>query len=303
MDALIIDGVRTPRGKGRSTGSLHHLHPQVLMAQCLQALEERQGFEPSDVDDVLVGNATNAGDHGGCIARLSVLAAGWPVEAPGLTLHRFCGSGQQAVNMAAMGIRAGFQDLVVAGGVESMSRFAPAQPGEGMAVLDGNNHELREVYPFVPQGISADLLATLEASTARTATALPSPASNGRPRPWPPAGSTAASSPSTTPTARLPWITTSTRGPIPRPRGWPSSRRHSRSWAPPWSTPIRSASTRCAARSTRDRRHRPRTPRRQLLGRGGRRLSHAAGLTRLRPAHGLEARARLVMGRRPVPNR
>jgi acetyl-CoA C-acetyltransferase len=161
-DALIIDGVRTPRGKGRESGGLHHVHPQELLAQCFTALQARQGFDPAEVDDVLAGNATNTGDHGGCIARLSVLAAGWPVEAPGLTLHRFCGSGQQAVNVAAMGIRAGFQRLVVAGGVESMSRFAPPAPGDAPNTMDGNNDHLRETYPLVPQGISADLIATLE---------------------------------------------------------------------------------------------------------------------------------------------
>jgi acetyl-CoA C-acetyltransferase len=160
--ALIIDGARTPRGKGKPSGSLHDIHPQELLAQVLNALAARGGFEPKDVDDVVVGNGSGDGDHGICIGRLAVLAAGWPVEAPGLTLNRFCGSGQQAVAFGAMGIRAGFQDLVVAGGVESMSRWVPTS---GPPDFTARNEHLREQYPLVPQGISADLIATLEGFT------------------------------------------------------------------------------------------------------------------------------------------
>ena len=121
-EAWIIDGVRSPRGRGKSTGSLHHIHPQELLAQVLNALQKRVGFDTSDVDDVIVGNGNSVGDHGACIGRMAVLAAGWPVTAPGVTINRFCGSGQQAVTWAAMGVQAGHQDLVIAGGVESMSR-------------------------------------------------------------------------------------------------------------------------------------------------------------------------------------
>jgi len=160
-EALIIDGVRTPRGKGKPSGALHDIHPQELLAQVLNVLATR-GVDPKDVDDVVIGNASNDGDHGVCIGRLAVLAAGWPVEAPGLTLNRFCGSGQQAIAFGAMGIRAGFQDLVVAGGVESMSRFVPAS---GPPDFTASNDQLRERYPLVPQGISADLIATLEGFT------------------------------------------------------------------------------------------------------------------------------------------
>jgi acetyl-CoA C-acetyltransferase len=158
-EALIIDGARTPRGKGKPTGSLHDIHPQELLAQVLNALAARSGFDTKDVDDVVVGNGSGDGDHGICIGRLAVLAAGWPVEAPGLTINRFCGSGQQAVAFAAMGIRAGFQDLVVAGGAESMSRWVPFS---GPPDFTAGNELLRERYPLVPQGISADLIATLE---------------------------------------------------------------------------------------------------------------------------------------------
>jgi acetyl-CoA C-acetyltransferase len=160
-EALIIDGARTPRGKGKASGSLHEIHPQELLAQVLNALAGR-GVDPKDVDDVVIGNASNDGDHGICIGRLAVLSAGWPIEAPGLTLNRFCGSGQQAVAFGAMGIRAGFQDLVVAGGVESMSRFVPTS---GPPDFTASNDQLRERYPLVPQGISADLIATIEGFT------------------------------------------------------------------------------------------------------------------------------------------
>jgi acetyl-CoA C-acetyltransferase len=162
-EALIIDGVRSPRGKGKPSGSLHGIHPQEVLAQVLNALVERNGFDPVDVDDVVIGNGSRGGgDHGVCIGRLAVLAAGWPVEAPGLTLNRFCGSGQQAVAFGAMGIRAGFQDLVVAGGVESMSRW---EPFAGAPDFTAGNEALRARYPLVPQGISADLIATIERFT------------------------------------------------------------------------------------------------------------------------------------------
>jgi len=157
--AWIIDGVRSPRGRGRANGSLHHIHPQELLAQVLNALQARVGFDPNDVDDVVVGNGNSAGDQGMCIGRMAVLAAGWPVEAPGITLNRFCGSGQQAVTFAAMGIQAGHQDLVVAGGVEMMSRWPPE---DGALDFTAGNPALRERFPLVPQGVSADLIATVE---------------------------------------------------------------------------------------------------------------------------------------------
>ena len=158
-EAWIIDGVRSPRGKGKSNGSLHHIHPQELLGQVLNALRDRVGFDPAVVDDVVVGNGNSAGDQGICIGRMAVLAAGWPVEAPGLTLNRFCGSGQQAVTFAAMGVQAGHQDVVVGGGVEMMSRW-PVD--DGPVDFTSFNPTLREKFPLVPQGISADLIATIE---------------------------------------------------------------------------------------------------------------------------------------------
>jgi acetyl-CoA C-acetyltransferase len=158
-EAWIIDGVRSPRGRGKPSGALHEIHPQEILAQVLNALRDRMGFDAAEVDDVVIGNGSNDGDHGACIGRLAMLTAGWPYEAPGMTLNRFCGSGQQSVIFAAMGILAGFQDLVVAGGVESMSRFIRSASA---STLDGGNQNLRRRYPMVPQGISADLIATLE---------------------------------------------------------------------------------------------------------------------------------------------
>jgi acetyl-CoA C-acetyltransferase len=158
-EAWIIDGTRSPRGKGKSNGSLHQIHPQELLAQTLNALAARTGIDINDVDDVIIGNGNPAGDHGACIGRMAVLAAGWPVEVAGVTLNRFCGSGQQAVTFAAMGIQAGHQQMVVGGGIESMSRWPVP---DGPPDFTSGNAKLREQFPLVPQGISADLIATLE---------------------------------------------------------------------------------------------------------------------------------------------
>ena len=160
-EAWIIDAVRTPRGKGKKdTGALSGVHPQALLAQCLQALQSRNGFDPNHVEDLVAGCVSDVNDQAACIARNAVLAAGWdPKSASGVTLNRFCGSGQQAVNFAAMGVMAGMQELVIGGGVESMSRVPMGSTGGG---LDGNNPELIAMHPLVPQGISADLIATLE---------------------------------------------------------------------------------------------------------------------------------------------
>ncbi len=157
-DAWIVDVVRTPRGKGRPDGALHDVHPQSLFAQCLTALVARNGFDPVDVDDVIAGNGILTGDHD-AVGRLATLLAGWPETVPGLTLNRFCGSAQQAITVAAMGVASGMQDLVVAGGVESMSRW---DLSAGSVTIDGGNPDFRARFPTVPQGVSADLIATLE---------------------------------------------------------------------------------------------------------------------------------------------
>jgi acetyl-CoA C-acetyltransferase len=167
-EAWIIDAVRSPRGKGKENGALHPIHPQRILAQVLNALQERNGFDTAEVDDVVMGCGAGSGDHSMDIARMAALDAGWSLDAPGVTLNRFCGSGQQAVNFAAAGVLAGFQDLVVSGGVESMSRPAPMH-------VDGftaNNHHLRDQYNMVAQGISADLIASVEGFTREECDAL-----------------------------------------------------------------------------------------------------------------------------------
>ena len=160
-DAWIIDAVRTPRGRGKAeVGGLSGIHPQELLATCLNAIADRTGIDNRDVEDVVAGCVSSVGEQGACIARMSVLAAGWDVEgASGVTLNRFCGSGQQAVNFAAMGVMAGQQDLVVGGGVESMSRVPMGADKSG---LSGHNPHLEDLHSLVPQGISADLIASLE---------------------------------------------------------------------------------------------------------------------------------------------
>ena len=168
-EAWIIDGVRSPRGEGKpGKGGLTHIHPQRVLAQVLNALWERVGFERADVEDVIMGNGSGVGDHSMDIARMATLDAGWPITVPGVTIHRFCGSAQQAVNLAAMGVMSGQQGLMVAGGVESMSRPAPL----GVDGFTANNAHLYAQYPLVPQGISADLIATVEGFTRQDCDAL-----------------------------------------------------------------------------------------------------------------------------------
>jgi acetyl-CoA C-acetyltransferase len=158
--AYVIDAVRTPRGRGKAgKGALSGIHPQELLAQTLNQLAARTQVVKADVDDVVVGCVTEVNDQGSNIARNSVLTADWPIEVTGVTLNRFCGSGLQAVNFAVMGVLSGQQQLVVGGGVESMSRCPIGMDGGGM---DGNNLVLRKKTFQVPQGISADLIATLE---------------------------------------------------------------------------------------------------------------------------------------------
>ncbi|MFO0755749.1 MAG: acetyl-CoA C-acetyltransferase [Byssovorax sp.] len=159
-DVFILDAVRTPRGRGKAgKGALSGVHPQELLAQALNRLAQKSGLNRADVDDVVVGCVTQANEQGACIARNAVLAADWPETVTGVTLNRFCGSGAQAVNFGAMGVMSGQQEVVVAGGVESMSRVPMGSDG---AMLDGNNLALRKKVAMVPQGISADLIATRE---------------------------------------------------------------------------------------------------------------------------------------------
>jgi len=159
-EALIYDAVRTPRGRGKDTGSLYPTRPIDLLSGSLGALQRRTGLDTTQVDDVVVGCVTQTGEQGGCIARFAALSAGYAVTASGVTVNRFCGSGLEAVNHAAAMVASGFYDCVVAGGVESMSRVEMGS--DGGALADARTQWNTTV---VPQGISADLLATLHGIT------------------------------------------------------------------------------------------------------------------------------------------
>ncbi|CAL9374212.1 Putative acyltransferase [Actinosynnema sp. ALI-1.44] len=156
-EALIFDAVRTPRGRGKR-GSLHSVKPITLASGVLDALARRNDLDTSVVDDVVLGVVSPVGEQGSDIARTAVLAAGWDLRPAGVQLNRFCASGLEAVNLAAAKVASGFEDLVVAGGVESMSRVPMGSDGGAWAADPETN--LRT--SFVPQGISADLIATLE---------------------------------------------------------------------------------------------------------------------------------------------
>ena len=156
-DALIFDAVRTPRGKGKR-GSLHSVKPVTLASGLLRALADRTHLDTSAVDDVVFGVVSPVGEQGSDIARIAVLSAGWDQSVAGVQLNRFCASGLEAVNMAAAKVASGFEDLVVAGGVESMSRVPIGSDG-GAWMADP---ETAFAVGFVPQGVSADLIATLE---------------------------------------------------------------------------------------------------------------------------------------------
>lgn len=159
-EAWIIDAARTPRGIGKpGKGALAGIHPQRLLATVLAALQRRTGLNSRDVDDVIAGCNTQIGQQALCIARMAALDAGYDAAAGGFSLDRFCGSGLTAVGLGAMGIMAGMQQLVVAGGVESMSHNATLTR---KLVLDSGNLHLRRLVPQLQQGICADLIATRE---------------------------------------------------------------------------------------------------------------------------------------------
>ena len=157
-EALIYDHVRTPRGKGKKDGSLHQATPVWLLRGLLQGLQRRLDLDTSLVDDVVLGCVTPVGEQGADIARTAVLDAGWAESVAGVTLSRFCASGLEAVNLAAAKVASGFEDLVVAGGIESMSRWTMGSDG-GAWFMDPR---INQGIAFIPQGISADLISTLE---------------------------------------------------------------------------------------------------------------------------------------------
>jgi acetyl-CoA C-acetyltransferase len=157
-EAYIFDAVRTPRGKGKKDGALYSVKPVNLIAGLLGALQARNELDTSQVDDIVLGCVTPVGDQGADIAKTAAMVADWDVSVAGVQLNRFCASGLEAVNMGAMKVRSGFEDLVVVGGVESMSRIPMGSDG-GAWVMDP---ETNIHTNFVPQGIGADLIATLE---------------------------------------------------------------------------------------------------------------------------------------------
>ena len=158
-EAFVYDHIRTPRGKGKATGSLHEVKPVDLVVGLLDEIRTRNpGLDPHRVDDVVLGVVTPVGDQGGDIAKTAALAAGYPETVAGVQLNRFCASGLEAVNQAAGRVRSGFEDLILAGGVESMSRVPMGTDGGAWAMDPAT--ALRT--GFVPQGIGADLIATLE---------------------------------------------------------------------------------------------------------------------------------------------
>ncbi len=157
-DALIIDACRTPRGVGKAgKGALSHLHPQHLGRTVLEALVERTGIDTGEVDDVVWGTSVQSGMQGGDLGRMSALDAGFDIRASGVTLDRFCGSGLTANNFAAATVRAGMEDLVIAGGTEMMSL-----KHKGLLPMGAGNEHLRVLHPQSHQGVCADAIATIE---------------------------------------------------------------------------------------------------------------------------------------------
>src|SRR5436305_12025488 len=158
-EALVFDAIRTPRGRGKSTGSLHTPKPVDLGVGLLhEMLVRNEKLDPNRVDDVVLGCVSPVGDQGSDIAKTAAIKAGLPDTVAGVQLNRFCASGLEAVNIAAQKVASGWEDLVLAGGVESMSRVPMGSDGGAMATDPETNYDSY----FVPQGISADLIATLE---------------------------------------------------------------------------------------------------------------------------------------------
>jgi acetyl-CoA C-acetyltransferase len=158
-DALVFDAIRTPRGKGKSNGSLHGTKPVDLVVGLMhETLVRNEKLDPGRVDDVVLGVVSPVGDQGADIAKTAAIKAGLPDTVAGVQLNRFCASGLEAVNIAAQKVASGWEDLVFAGGVESMSRVPMGSDGGAWAMDPETNYDTS----FVPQGVSADLIATIE---------------------------------------------------------------------------------------------------------------------------------------------
>jgi acetyl-CoA C-acetyltransferase len=155
--AYIFDAVRTPRGKGKKDGSLHEVKPVDLLGGLLEKLRQRHGFDSAQVDDVVMGCVTPIGDQGAVLPKTALLKAGWDFRVSGVQVNRFCASGLEAVNLGAQKVASGWEDLVIAGGVECMSRVPMGSDGGAWAQDPATNCDTG----FTPQGIGADLIATL----------------------------------------------------------------------------------------------------------------------------------------------
>ena len=156
--AFVFDAIRTPRGRGKTSGALHEVKPVALLTGLMRSMQQRHDLDTSQVEDVVVGCVTPIGDQRSVIPKTAALAAGWDLKVAGVQVNRFCASGLEAVNMAAQKVRSGWEDLVVAGGVESMSRVPMGSDGGAWALDPETNLKTG----FVPQGIGADLIATLD---------------------------------------------------------------------------------------------------------------------------------------------
>jgi acetyl-CoA C-acetyltransferase len=158
-EAYVYDAIRTPRGRGKQSGSLYEAKPISLLVGLIDELQRRNpGLDPARIEDVILGVVSPVGDQGAVIARTAALAAGLTTSGAGVQVNRFCASGLEAVNLAAQKVRSGWEDLLLAGGVESMSRVPMGSDGGAWAM----DPETAYATSFVPQGISADLIATLE---------------------------------------------------------------------------------------------------------------------------------------------
>jgi len=160
-DAYIFDAIRTPRGRGKASGALHEVKPITLLSNLLNTLEQRNNLNTQFIDDIVMGCVTPIGDQGADIAKTAAIVAGWDNNIGGVTINRFCASGLEAINIAAMKVRSDWEHLVVAGGVESMSRESMGSDGGAWA----NDPQTNVNTAFMPQGIGADLIATLNGFT------------------------------------------------------------------------------------------------------------------------------------------
>src|SRR3954465_7586944 len=158
-EPLVFDAIRTPRGKGKSNGSLHSTKPVDLVVGLMHEMLARNGkLDPNRVDDVVLGCVSPIGDQGSDSAKTAAIKAGLPDTVSGVQLNRFCASGLEAVNVAAQKVASGWEDLVLAGGVESMSRVPMGSDGGAWAMDPETNYDTA----FIPQGVGADLIATVE---------------------------------------------------------------------------------------------------------------------------------------------